>query len=122
MKNPTFIIINGNTAAKNLLTFNGILQVFPWDEAPAGAEKPYVTYTTINGTPQLNMDKPPLEDSHGTQLDVWAKTGELCLQIATAVRDALEQFGHVTNFSDYTKDASTKLYRIRMDCDLITVR
>lgn len=101
---------------------DGTLRITPWEEAPQDTLKPYVTYTVYNGIPENTLDKVPEVDNLGTQVDVWAPTGDACVQLAILVRDALEPVGHMIEVGAMEKDTETKLYRLRMSFDFFTFR
>ncbi len=112
----------GMTALLGTGTPPDLFRVFPFDEAPQDTTKPYVTYTVYNGVPENHLNEVPKIDDLGTQVDVWAEKGRDCINLAKAVRDAIEPKNHMTSIGNMFKDPETKLYRIRMDFDFFTPR
>ena len=116
-----FTILSNNSTVTAILGINPV-RVFPWGEAPQGVEYPYATYGVYSGSPENSMDRVPELDMLGTQVDVWAKTGNDCIQAAKAIRDAIEPTNHMISMSNMERDRETKSYRIRMDFDMYTFR
>lgn len=98
------------------------MRVFPFGEAPEKTLLPYVTYTIFSGIPQNTIDKTPQIDNLGTQIDIWAKTANSALDVAAAVRDALEPYAHMVGLGSTLRDPDTKNYRVRLDFDFFTER
>lgn len=118
---PLFAILKDNGAVTALLGENP-LRVFPFDEAEEGVEYPYATYTVPTGEPQNTMDKIPQIDKLSTQVDVWGKTHASALDVAAAIRDALEPYAHMVGLGSMSRDPETKSYRVRLDFDFFTER
>lgn len=116
-----FQAVSGNSGLTSLIG-SAPVRFFPFGEAPEKTVYPYATYSVVNGLPQNTMDGPPQIDDLGTQIDVWAETADSCLDVAEALRDALEPLGHMTSIGNMERDPDTKSYRIRMDFDFFTER
>lgn len=101
---------------------NGKLRIFPWGEAPQQSPTPYVTYSVISGRPENMLGDTPLEDNMGTQIDVWGRTGEETEKLMDLISTILEPVAHMTSFDAAEKDTGTRLYRGRMDFDVIKSR
>ncbi len=115
---PVYALLTANMGVTSLIS----TRIYPFGEAPQGVTYPYVTFKVITGDPQNTQDKPPQVDNLGTQIDIWAATGDTCLTVARAVRDALEPTAHMTSISDMDRDLETKSFRYRLDFDFFTFR
>jgi len=98
------------------------VRVFPFAEAPQSSTLPYVTWAVFSGDPQNAMDSVPQVDVLGAQIDVWGATATSTLDVAAAVRDALEPHAHMVGIGNMSRDSETKTYRIRLDFDFFTER
>ncbi len=118
---PVFPLLQASSAVAVLLGSDR-LRVYPWGRAPEGGLRPYATYTVYDGQSENYLGQVPDMDNLGTQVDVWADTGEACVACAIAIRDALEAHAHVTSFDGSKWDEESKLYRCRMDFDFYKAR
>ena len=118
---PVFSILNASSAVKALLGTSP-LRVFPWGEAPQTTKKPYATYIVYNGQPENTHGESPEMDALSTQVDVWAESVSSCASVAEAIRDELEPYAHMTNFSSAAPEEETGLFRQRMDFDFFETR
>ena len=118
---PIFTLLSASSSVKALLGTSP-LRVFPWGEAPQTTLKPYATYIVYSGQPENTQGETPEMDSLSTQVDVWAESVSSCVSVAEAVRDALEPYAHMTNFSSASPDEETGLFRQRMDFDFFEAR
>lgn len=117
--NPSlFEILNENNNVKVLLGANP-LRVFPWGEAPHSEKllKPYATYGVYSGIPENFLGETPDIDNHGTQVDIYSTSGKNCENCFIAIRDAIEPYAHMTNFSLPIRDPATQLYSARLEFD-----
>lgn len=115
--NPSlFQILNSSSAVKAILG-SSPLRVFPYGEAKQNTAKPYAVYTVYNGTPENYLTNAPDIDNHGTQIDIFAETGAVCEQAFRAIRDAVEPYAHMTNFSAPQRDFDTQLVTCRLEFD-----
>lgn len=122
--NPGVFALLADDSSVVALLKNGTqpLRVFPWGEAPQNVATPYVTYAVVNGQPANLIDQKPLEDTMIVQIDVWGRTVEEASELMDVVSAVLEDNGHMTSFDTAERDPGTKLYRGRMDFDIIKVR
>jgi hypothetical protein len=116
-----FPIIKNSSACTALLGTNPV-RFFPFGEAPEKSAYPYATYFVPTGEPQNQLSSTPDMDRLTTQIDIWAKSGESALGVATALRDALEPHGHMISINDMGRDSRTESYRYRLDFDFFTTR
>lgn len=116
MNPEIFPILNASVAVKSVLGSNP-LRFYPWGRAPQNVAKPYAVYGVYNGNPENYLNQVPDIDNKGTQIDLYAVTGESAQAVFIALRDALEPYGHMTSFSTPALDADTNLYTGRMEFD-----
>jgi hypothetical protein len=90
--------------------------------APQNVIAPYATWFVIAGTPENNLSNTPPVDRYTIQVDAWSDntgTGSTGVEtLAEALRDCLEQIGHMTGVVVNTRDESTQRYRIGMQFDI----
>lgn len=117
MNTQLFRILNNNSAVKSLLGANP-LRVYPFGRAPQKPQKPYAAYSVYNGAPENYLGDTPDIDNKGTQINIFAITAESAGDCFKAIRDALEPYGHMINYSIDGVDSETDLYEVRMEFDL----
>jgi hypothetical protein len=86
--------------------------------APQDSTRPYVTWQLISGIPDNTLSELPKVDRMSVQVDCWHQTDLGIEELATAVRDALEPYGHMTAINLNLREAETKLYRISLQFDI----
>lgn len=91
------------------------VRFFPHGQATQSTAKPYATWQTVTGTPENYLGHAPDIDAALIQIDVWGDSASSVSNAADDIRDALEPVMHMTSFGNTDKDASTNLYRFRMD-------
>lgn len=116
-----FPILSGSVPVTALVGSNPV-RIFPFEEATEGVTYPYVTWTVITGTPANTLDKLPVIDYLSTQVDIWGKTSASALDVAAAVRDAIEPHAHMVGLGSMERDLETKSYRVRLDFDFFIER
>lgn len=91
-------------------------------DAPQDEGAPYVTWSVIGDLPENNLsDLPPL-DRVTIQADCYHLTDSGIEALAIAVRDALEQHGHMTGMPVNQRETGTRLYRIALQFDFFLAR
>jgi hypothetical protein len=90
----------------------------PQQPSPPGA---YVTWAVIYSSPENHLSGIPRAERQTVQVDCWsAAAGQGAKQVvdlATAVRDALEAHGYMTAIIANERDPDTMRYRIGMRFD-----
>jgi hypothetical protein len=90
----------------------------PQQPSPPGA---YVTWAVIYCAPENHLSGVPRAERQTVQVDCWsAASGQgarQALDLAAAVRDALETRGHMTGIIANQRDPDTMRYRIGMRFD-----
>ena len=134
MNSDLFIILNNDTSVKILLATNppsvdssgsedyGVLRVFPYGKAPEDVELPYSVYSVITALPENYLDINPDIDSMRIQMGIYSENEENLQECFEAVRNAVEPYAHMVNFSTPDVDADTQLYSCRMEFDFWNVR
>lgn len=121
---PVFQILK--TSAVMSIVGTNPPRIYRHGAAPQRAESApsmaYITWELISGVPENNLSDPPPHDRMTVQVDNWHPTDSGVELLARASRDALEQFGYVTNVILDLRDPETKLYRIGIQADLLTGR
>lgn len=115
-------ILSNNSAVAALLCDSSICRIVPFGEAQEKIDYPYVTWFVPDGTPWNTLAKVPQGDELLTQVDIWGKTAASALDVAAAVRDALEPHAHMIGVGSMQKDPDTKTYRVRLDFNFFTER
>ena len=88
---------------------------FPHGQATQATAKPYATWQIVAGTPENYLGTLPDIDGVLIQVDVWADTQSSASAVADDIRNAFQTVMHMTSFGQTEKDATTNLYRYRMD-------
>lgn len=118
---PTIFTWLATDSTVTALIGSGPTRCYRHGFAPQGVNAPYVTWFVVSGSPENNLSDTPPTDRYTIQLDCWSNnsgTGAAEVeQLATAVRDALEQHGHLTGIPVNTKDPETNRYRIGLQFD-----
>lgn len=124
---PLFPILSQAPSLATLLGAGKACRVYPFAEAPQRPTYPYVTWQIVTGTPELYLgDRPDIDDTR-VQIDCWGdggpgKDGSLVSNVADAIRDVLEGYGHMVDFGGTERDPDTVSYRYRMDFEFWTHR
>lgn len=87
-------------------------------EAPQDTTRPYVTWNIVSGVPENELSDLPTVDRVAVQIDCWHQTDAGVETLATAVRNAIEPYGHMTNIVINLREPETKLYRIGLQFDI----
>lgn len=116
-----FPILRDDTQVTALLGTNP-MRFFPWGRAPQKPQTPYAVYAVYNALPENYLGQTPDIDNKGTQINIYAKTAESLEDCFTAIRDALEPYGHMTSYATPDLDAETDLYSCRMEFDFWEAR
>lgn len=121
MNPDLFPILKANASVTALLGSEP-LRVFPHGRAPTNTVKPYAVYAVYNANPENYLGQRPDIDNKGTQIEIFADTSQSLESCFLAIRDALEDFAHMTNYNTPDLDANTNLYGVRMEFDFWEAR
>lgn len=92
-------------------------RIYPHADAPQDVAAPYVTWFMPAGAPVNTLSEAPMVDRITVQIDCWHAMSAGVVQLASAVRDAIEPHAHITGYPINAKDAETQLYRIGLQLD-----
>lgn len=110
---PIYALLSGASAVTALVS----TRIYPHGEAPQDVTEPYVTWFLVVATPLLRLEGTPDRDHCMIQLDCWHPTSAGVVDLATAVRNALETVCHVTEIVLNQRDFETRLYRLAIQAD-----
>jgi hypothetical protein len=110
---PIYTTLQASTAVVALVG----TRVYRHGRAPQNVGKPYVTWTLIAGVPENQLSGLPPMDRQTVQIDCWHPTDEGCEALATAVRDAIEPYAHMTGAPIDQRETDTKLWRMALQID-----
>jgi len=119
---PIFKIAKADLAVRSLLESNGILRVWSFGKAPEQPEAPYVTWQTITGGSNNNLDSRPDSDSVIIQIDIYATDDDVVDQVAKALRFAIELDCYVVRYGESDEDSVTGMPHLSFDVSLIVNR
>jgi len=87
---------------------------------------PYITWFTVAGQPYNNLSDLPDGDNDIVQIDCWAGSGDeeetVCIQLARAVRDALDAAGIANRVVIHAREPATRFFHIGLQADFIRGR
>lgn len=92
------------------------------NSAPQDTPRPYITWFIVTGTPENHLSGLPPMDRMTVQVDCWADTDEQAEELATAVRDAIEPYAHMTAQPIDAREPVTKLWRMALEFDWFVAR
>lgn len=110
---PLYTVLSSDSAVTDIV--DG--RIYPHGEAPQDVTRPYVTWQVVSAVPENGIDCPPDIDAWSIQINCLSMTSAGVIQLAEAVRNAVQPFGHITNIPINQRDAETRLYWIAMDMD-----
>lgn len=110
---PIYALLTDDPAVYGIVN----IRVFPHGEAPQDTTKPYVTWFLVTSAPENNLSAIPNVDKCTVQIDCWHKSSSGVVELATAVRNAIESSGHVIGIIINQREPDTRLYRLAMQYD-----
>lgn len=119
---PQFLPVLKATAAVTTLLGANPLRVYGFGRARQNEPLPYVVFQIATGQPENYLGQAPDIDSMTMQFDVYATTSDGALNVAEALRDALEPIAYVTAWRGDSRDPDTQHYRYSFDVDFLTSR
>ncbi|PPC16987.1 hypothetical protein AbaHC9436_15810 [Acinetobacter baumannii] len=119
---PIFKLARADPAVKALLESDGILRVWKFGSAPDEPQAPYVTWQTISGDSNSNLDSRPVSDNVIIQIDVYATDEDVVDQVAKAIRFAIELDCYVVRYGEADKDPVTGTPHYSFDVSWIVNR
>ncbi|EPF6070498.1 hypothetical protein J671_2262 [Acinetobacter sp. 1130196] len=119
---PIFKLARADPAVKALLESDGILRVWKFGSAPDEPQAPYVTWQTISGDSNSNLDSRPVSDNVIIQIDVYATDEDVVELVAEAIRYAIELDCYVVRYGEADKDPVTGMPHYSFDVSWIVNR
>jgi len=111
-----------NTAAIQAIVGNPP-RIYGSGSAPQGVTKPYITWFAVVGLPFDHLSGAPGADNDTTQIDCWAGPDDdqalVCVNLAAAVRSALDAAGQINRIIIDTREDDTGLFHIGLQVDFI---
>ena len=121
MDTPFFQVCKADTTVRSLLG-GALPRIYPFGEAPQSVVKPYAVYQWIGGSPYNMLNCRPDADQASLQVDVYAATAASSVEVAKAIRYAIELDSYLTGYRGTDREEATKLYRTSFDVDWIVKR
>ncbi len=101
-------------------------RIYGFGSAPQGVQRPYITWLTVSDAPYEQLSGPPVGDNDTVQIDCYAGPADdqevICVDLAKAVRDALDAAGISNRVVVNHRETDTKLFRIGLQADFIQSR
>lgn len=110
---PIYTILTTTPAVTALVD----TRIYPHGDAPQDVARPYITWFVVSDAPQNTLDSPPSIDQSTVQIDCWHITSSGVVDLAQAVRLAIEPHAHVTNIFLNGREPETRLYRFAIQLD-----
>src|SRR5690625_5522002 len=100
---PIFMYANRSAQVRALL--GGVpLRFYMFGEAPHSPTYPYAVWQTVGGAPENYITNAPDIDRFGVQVDVYATSSSEASECVAALRDAIETYTHITDWSGTSRD------------------
>jgi hypothetical protein len=126
MRPPVYSTLAADTDCQTLLTgSDGRLRVYPFGEAPQQTARAYVVWQIVYGGPDNSLSCVPNSDLWGVQFDMYGPTADAVLDVAAAVRGAVEPVAPVVRYGPQTKESgggNSRVYRYSFDVDWRALR
>lgn len=118
---PIFEVCASDAGVTALLGASPV-RLYPFGLQDDNRVYPYAVWQNVSGSPENYLGNRPDADSHTIQIDVYADTPEDAINVARALRDAIEDKAYVTRWGNQEMDPVTKRYRYSFDADWIVLR
>lgn len=117
---PIYTWLKASTAVKAII--GNTPRAYRHGDAPQDTTQPYVTWNLVAGVPDNQLSGVPPSDRYTVQVDCWHQTDAGVDSLATAVRNAIEPYAHMTSMPVNNRDPETKLYRMALQFDVLQSR
>lgn len=119
---PIFAVCSADAAVKSLLGDSPV-RLYPFGLQDDVRVYPYAVWQNIpGGGPENYLNQRPDADKYSLQVDIYGDTPMQSMNVARALRDAIEGKAYITRWGDQTRDPETKRYRYSFDVDWIVSR
>lgn len=112
---PIFSLLAQCDRVTNLLEADGIVRAWSFGVAPDEPQLPYVTWQNVSGTAFNNLDDRPSGDQVTIQFDIYDTNDERLIELARAVRYAIELDCNVTSIRNVERDPANGVFHISFD-------
>lgn len=117
---PVFQSLNVPAVQAVLKTGTGPLRLFPFGQAQQNSDLPYAVWSIRGGAPENYLNQAPDIDQLPVKFDIYAtpaQGSDQVLAVATALRDAIEPYAHITAWLGDGIDPDTKNLRFTFIAD-----
>lgn len=118
---PIFAVCAASPRVRALLGSDP-LRVYPFGMQDDAVVYPYAVWQNVTGSPENYLAQRPDADAFTLQVDAYADTVDEVINVAAALRDAIEPHAHITRWGGQEKDPETKRYRYSFDVEWIVPR
>lgn len=118
---PIFEICSASPAVTNLIGTDPV-RLFPFGLASQQVLAPYVLWQNIGGSPENYLGSLPDSDGYSIQVDVYGVDATDAIDVARAIRDAVEPNAYITGWGNTNRDYDTGLYRYNFTVDFLVNR
>lgn len=118
---PIYAVCSADTGVTALL--GSPPRLYPFGEAPQGVATPYAVWRVVTGSPENYLAGRPDIDGWTIQVDVYdAGSGTNVINVAKAIRDAVELKARIGRWGGQDRDPDTGSYHVSFDVDWMTPR
>lgn len=114
---PIFALLKAAPAVTAIVGANPV-KVYRHGTAPQGTTAPYIVWSVISGVPENNLSDLPPVDRVTVQVDAYHTTDQGVVDLAKAIRDAIEPHAHMTGMPVDQRETETQLFRIALQFDV----
>lgn len=118
---PLFAVCAADPGVTALLG-EGPTRLYPFDEAPQKAARPYAVYQVLTGVPENYLADRPDLDSWMLQIDIYADTGAEAIAVRDALQYAIETHAQITRIGGTGTERETKLKTTSLDVSWLVKR
>ena len=124
---PVFQKLKDSTAVMALVSKDAKVRIYRHGRAPqpssdAIPSEPYITWQIVVGVPENNLSDPPPMDRQTVQIDMYHQTDKGIVDLAIAVRNAIEPYAHMTGQPVDEQERETNLFHIAQEFDWFVPR
>ena len=112
---PIFATLSVDATVTAIIGAGNDCRCYPFDYVPQGSAVPYVSWTTVSGEMVNKLTVGTFIDRLNARVDCWSNDAEQSLELAEAVRTALETVGYMVADNTADRDEKTRLVRYSMN-------
>ncbi|WP_293649722.1 DUF3168 domain-containing protein [uncultured Pantoea sp.] len=118
---PIFAVCSSSLEVNRLIG-GETLRLYPFGMQEDNVVYPYAVWQNVSGEPENYLAQRPDADSFTLQVDAYANTPDEVIEVAAALRDAIEPHAYISRWGSQEIDVKTKRYRYSFDVDWIVPR